>query len=305
MDWGVHLPHLGRGATRDGLMTFAQTADRLGLHSGWVSDHIAWPASVESIYPYSDDGSFPAPNDMPWLDPLATLLFVAGCTEQLRLGPTVLILGYRPPIQTAKLVATLDVVSEGRAILGVGVGWMREEFEVLDMPFDHRGARADEQLEVFKVLFSSDKPSFAGTYYSFPEIRFEPKPVQDPIPIWVGGASDPAFRRVVRFGDVFHAAFQPLEELEAAWQRIGEICDDSGRERSELGFSVRCYLDPDARMDPAKGLQGSPDQMLDRIGRMHEIGVDHIVVDITAPGGVQGRIDTMERFMAEVAPQAP
>ena len=111
----------------------------LGYHSGWVSDHIAWPSDIESRYPYTPDGAFPAPQNMPWLDPIGTLFFVAGCTERLKLGTTVLILGYRPPVQTAKAIASLDVVSEGRVILGVGVGWMREEFEVLGMPYDHRG----------------------------------------------------------------------------------------------------------------------------------------------------------------------
>jgi alkanesulfonate monooxygenase SsuD/methylene tetrahydromethanopterin reductase-like flavin-dependent oxidoreductase (luciferase family) len=151
MEFGVHLPHLGHQAERGPLMEFARKADQLGFHSGWVSDHVAWPTEVESRYPYSDNGDFPAPFNTPWLDPLGTLLFVAACTERLRLGTTVLILGYRPPVQTAKLLATLDVLSEGRAILGVGVGWMREEFEALGMPFDHRGARGDEQLEIFEA----------------------------------------------------------------------------------------------------------------------------------------------------------
>ena len=206
MDIGVHLPQLGRGATRDALVEFCTEAERLGVHSGWVSDHIAWPAEIAANYPYSDDGSFPAPNSMAWLEPIGTLLFVAGITEQIKLGQTVLIMGYRPPVQTAKLIATLDVLSQGRAILGAGVGWMREEFEVLGMPFDHRGKRADEQLEIFERLFADETPSYDGEFYSFPEIRFEPKPVQDRIPVWIGGASEPAFRRTARFGDCFHAA---------------------------------------------------------------------------------------------------
>src|SRR5213079_2483274 len=134
VEWGVHLPHLGYRASRDPLLRFARRVDELGFHSGWVSDHIAWPQDIESKYPYSDDGSFPAPAGMPWLDPLGTLFFVAACTEHLRLGTSVLILGYRPPVLTAKAVASLDVVSGGRAILGVGVGWMKEEFEILGMP---------------------------------------------------------------------------------------------------------------------------------------------------------------------------
>ena len=160
MDWGIHLPHLGRQATRQHLIEFAQAAESAGYHSGWVSDHIAWPSEIASKYPYTDDGSFAPPPDMPWLDPIGTMFFVAGCTERLKLGTTVLILGYRPPMLTAKAIASLDAVAEGRVILGVGVGWMREEFELLGMPYDHRGKRADEQLALFAELFSQPTPSF-------------------------------------------------------------------------------------------------------------------------------------------------
>jgi alkanesulfonate monooxygenase SsuD/methylene tetrahydromethanopterin reductase-like flavin-dependent oxidoreductase (luciferase family) len=155
MDWGIHLPHLGKQASGKALVSFAQRAEALGFHSGWVSDHIAWPRDIESRYPYTPDGAFPAAPDLPWLDPLGTLFFVAGCTTTLKLGTTVLILGYRPPVQTAKAIASLDVVSDGRVILGVGVGWMREEFEVLGMPFDHRGRRVDEQLSISYALHRS------------------------------------------------------------------------------------------------------------------------------------------------------
>ena len=171
MDWGIHLPHLGRQATRKNLLEFAQLADQLGYHSGWVSDHVAWPKDIASRYPYTDDGSFAPPTDMPWLDPIGTMFFVAGCTERLKLAPTVLILGYRPPVLTAKAMASLDVMSEGRAILGIGVGWMREEFEVLGMPYDHRGKRADEQLEIFQRFFTEAEPSFHGEFYDVPDGR--------------------------------------------------------------------------------------------------------------------------------------
>src|SRR5690606_6400356 len=161
-----------------------------------------------------DDGSFPPPPDMSWLDPIGTMFFVAGVTENLKLGPTVLVLGYRLPVVTAKAIASLDVLSEGRVILGVGVGWMREAFEVHGMPFDHRGKRADEQLELFLELFTEEHPSYDGTYYQIPEIGFEPKPAQAKVPVWVGGDTEPAFRRVVRYGDAFHAAFEPIGNVE-------------------------------------------------------------------------------------------
>ncbi len=271
------------------------------MHSGWVSDHIAWPADIESDYPYTADGSFPAPNDMAWLDPIGTLLFAAAVTDTMKLGQTVLIMGYRPPIQTAKLIATLDVLSAGRAILGAGVGWMREEFEVLGMPFDHRGQRADEQLEIFELLFTDPAPSYDGRFHRFPEIRFEPKPVQPHVPVWIGGSSEPAFRRVARFGDCFHAAFEPIETVEREWRRVRELVADAGRELDSVRLSVRLYLDPSGRMDPAVSIAGSSDRMAETLGRWAAVGVDHVLVDITAPGGPAGRLDALGAFMTNVA----
>lgn len=304
MDFGVHLPHLGRQAGRDTIIEHAQNADELGYHSVWTSDHIAWPASVESQYPYSEDGSFPAPNDMTWLDPVSTLLFVAGCTEHVKLGVTVMILGYRMPVQTAKVYATLDQLSEGRALLGVGIGWMREEFEALGMPWENRGRRADEMLDLFETLFSEERPSFDGRYYQVPEIAFEPKPKHGRIPIWVGGDTEPAWRRTVERGDVFHAAFEKAEKVEAAWKRIGELSDEAGRDRSELSLSIRYFLDFDSMADPDKSVQGSPEQMLDRLGRLADIGVSHVLLDTVARGGSEGKLDAMTRFAEEVMPHA-
>ena len=302
MDIGVHLPQLGRGATRAALMEFCTEAERLNVHSGWVSDHIAWPADISSKYPYSDDGSFPAPNSMAWLEPIGTLLFAAAITETMRLGQTVLIMGYRPPVQTAKLIATLDVLSEGRAILGAGIGWMREEFEVLGMPYDNRGKRADEQLEIFDRLFRDDTPSFDGEFYSFPEIKFEPKPVQSRIPVWVGGASEPAFRRTARFGDCFHAAFEPIETVEREWARVRELTTEAGRDAADMQLSIRLYLDPAGAMKPSLSIAGSAEQMIDTMSQWQAIGVDHVLVDITAPGGSSGRLEAMQAFMTDVVP---
>lgn len=302
MDIGVHLPQLGRGASRQALIEFCSEAERLEVHSGWVSDHIAWPAKIESKYPYTEDGSFPAPNDMAWLDPIGTLLFVAAVTERMKLGQTVLIMGYRPPVQTAKLMATLDVLSEGRAILGAGVGWMREEFEVLGMPYDHRGARADEQLEIFTKLFTEETPSYDGTYYQFPEIRFEPKPPQGRIPVWVGGASEAAFRRTARFGDCFHAAFEPIDTVRAEWARVQELVAEAGRDTADVTLSIRLYLDPGSAMKPAVSVAGSSEQMIDTLSQWAAIDVSHVLVDITAPGGPKGRLEALQAFMTEVVP---
>jgi alkanesulfonate monooxygenase SsuD/methylene tetrahydromethanopterin reductase-like flavin-dependent oxidoreductase (luciferase family) len=179
---------------------------------------------------------------------------------------------------------------------------MREEFELLVMPYDHRGKRADETLQLFNTLFDNRQPSFSGEYYSVPEIGFEPKPHNGRVPIWVGGDTEPAFRRVARFGDAFHAAFQPIAEVEAAWKRIGELTSEAGRDPSALRLSIRLYLDPASSMPPAKSVGGSRDQMLDTIGAWQGIGVDHILLDPVAPGGFAGRRAAMESFMTDVAP---
>ena len=303
MDWGVHLPHLGRNVGRESLMGFAQEVDRLGFHSGWTSDHVCWPADVSSKYPYTDDGSFPATPDMGWLDPIGTLQFLAACTENLRLGFTVLILPYRPPVATAKQLATIDVLSGGRLILGVGVGWMKEEADVLGMPWDNRGARSDEQLEIFERLFYDEHPSYDGAYYAFPEVGFEPKPIQQPVPIWVGGHTAAAFRRTARFGHAFHAAFQPLETVAEEWAAVQEACESRDRDPGELELSLRVHLDLAEVMEPYKSIGGSVDKMVDTIGRMSEIGIGHVLLDPVARGGVPGRLDALRTFMADVAPQ--
>jgi probable F420-dependent oxidoreductase len=303
MDWGVHLPHLGRDVGRDSLIEFAQTAEKIGIHSAWASDHVCWPTQFESKYPYSRDGSFPAPSGLGWLDPIGTLLFVAGCTEQIRLGFTVLILPYRQPVATAKQLATIDVVSEGRLILGVGVGWMREEAQVLGMPWDNRGRRSDEQLEIFEALFQEETPSYDGTYYSFPQVRFEPKPIQQPLPVWVGGNSPAAFRRTARFGHAFHAAFEPLDVVEKEWEQVREACEAIARDPDELDLSLRMFLDPNETMEPAKSIGGSSDQMVDTIGLCQEIGITHILLDPVARGGIDGRLDALTDFMSDVASQ--
>ncbi|HEY5679111.1 MAG TPA: LLM class F420-dependent oxidoreductase [Pseudomonadales bacterium] len=302
MQIGIHAPHLGRELDPVTVRSFVQECDTLGVHSLWVSDHVCWPADIASKYPYTEDGSFPATPEMGWLDPIGTLLFIAGCTDRVRLGTTVLILPYRPPVATAKQLATLDVVSGGRLILGVGIGWMAEEAAVLGMPWDHRGRRSDEQLEIFRRLFTETEPSFEGEFYSFPKVGFEPKPVQQPVPVWVGGSTPAAFRRVARFGQAFHAAFQPLAEVGREWRAVQAACEEIGRDPSDLSLSLRLYLDPDSRMEPEKSVAGSAEQMRERLFELAAAGVGHVVLDPVARGGVQGRLDAVRGFMTDVAP---
>jgi len=301
MQIGVHAPHLGRQLDPNTLRSFAQECETHGVHSLWVSDHVCWPADINSKYPYTHDGSFPAAPDMGWLDPLGTLTFIAGCTSRIRLGTTVLILPYRPPVATAKQLATLDVLSNGRLILGVGVGWMAEEAAVLGMPWDQRGKRSDEQLEIFARLFNDASPSFDGEFYRFEPVGFEPKPIQRPIPVWVGGATQAAFERTARFGHGFHAAFQPLDVVAREWQAVRAACVARKRDPNELTLSLRLYLDPAGQMEPEKSIAGTPAQMRDRLAELAAAGVSHVVLDPVARGGVQGRLDAVRAFMRDVA----
>lgn len=297
IEWGVHLPHLGRQVDAASLTHFAQAIEKMGCASAWVSDHVCWPAEIESKYPYTDDGSFAPSPDMGWLDPIGTQLFVAGVTERLRLGFSVLILPYRQPVTTAKQLATLDVLSNGRLILGAGVGWMREEAEILGMPWDNRGKRADEQLELFARLFNDAAPQFDGKFYQVPEVGFEPKPLQKPVPIWVGGATPAAFRRAARYGTGFHAAFQPLSVVADEFTQVCEAAAQLGRDAEELTLSLRIFLDPAGVMEPAKAISGSPGQMQDRIGELAAAGIRHVVLDPVARGGIAGRLDAVAAFM--------
>ncbi len=301
MQIGIHAPHLGQELNAATLQSFARECDELGVHSLWVSDHVCWPSDIRSKYPYTDDGSFPAKPELGWLDPIGTLLFIAGCTSNIRLGTSVLILPYRPPVTTAKQLATLDIVSNGRLILGVGVGWMAEEAAVLGMPWDHRGKRADEQLQIFEQLFTQDAPSFEGEFYQFPKVGFEPKPIQQPLPVWVGGSTDAAFRRAARFGHGFHAAFQPLDVVRREWQAVRAACEDIDRDPSELILSLRLYLDPESRMEPEKSVAGSAEQMRQRMTELAAAGVRHVLLDPVARGGAAGRLDAVRQFMVDVA----
>ena len=297
IQWGVHLPHLGRQTDPETLIEFAQAIEAAGAHSGWVSDHVCWPAEIASKYPYTEDGSFAPSPDMQWLDPLGTLQFIAGVTTSLKLGTTVLILPYRPPVTTAKQLATIDHLSNGRLILGAGVGWMAEEASVLGMPWDNRGKRADEQLEIFTTLFNDPEPEFQGEYYQLPKVGFEPKPKQHPLPIWIGGSSVAAFRRAAKYGTGFHAAFQPIDVVVAEFQQVREQAEELGRNPDELTLSLRVFLDPAGAMPAEHSIGGSADQIAERIGQLEQAGISHVLLDPVARGGVQGRLDAVLEFL--------
>jgi probable F420-dependent oxidoreductase len=191
MDFGVFLPVSGRASSRGGLMHAARTAEELGFTTVWAADRIVIPWKIETAYNYNWSGSFFVPPEASFLEALTVLSFLAGCTERLKLGISVLVTPYRDPLYWAKIATTIDQLSEGRLVLGFGVGWMEEEFEALGRGhlFGSRGRVADEQLAIFRNLLTEEHCSFQGEFYAYDDIAFQPKSydADRPLPIWIGG----------------------------------------------------------------------------------------------------------------------
>jgi probable F420-dependent oxidoreductase len=270
MDIGCHLPTQGPLATGEALTTFAREADRRGIASLWVSDHVIFPRTATGSYP---GGRFPHPPDKPYLEPVVALAAAAVCTTRARLGSSVFILGHRHPVVMAKMLASIDALCDGRLICGVGVGWWKEELEILGVPFNRRGRQADEILKVFTTLWSDTHPSFEGEFFRFRDIGFAPKPVQKPRPpIWVGGDSPGAFRRVATLGDGWHATSKTPAEFREALPRLRAAADKAGRAFDTIELSLRYTLRDDLL---AKG----PQAVVDTLAEYKRLGLSHILLE--------------------------
>ncbi len=240
MKFGFYLPNQGPTARPEPLAAIAKKGDELGFYCMVAGDHILVPDVIDSPYPYTVGGVFPGGGTGEYFEQLTLLTYLAGVTKQIRLVPSVMIVPHRPVLLTAKILATLDVLSQGRLNLGVGVGWMEEEFQALGAPpFAQRGAVTDEYIRAFKELWTSDNPTFAGEFCRFSNVKFLPKPVQQPHPpIWVGGHSLPAIRRAARLGDGWmHAGGDPAE-LDACLRRLAELRAEYGREHEPFEVHV-------------------------------------------------------------------
>jgi len=263
VQFGVLLPQFGphaRGAdVQQRIRQVALAADRLGYSVVWTAEHIVFPETIRTPYPYGS--RYPFPLTDPIFDVVATLSWVAALTTRVRLGTSVLVLPYRNPIVLAKELATLDVLSEGRLLLGVAGGWLAEEFEMLGVAFRERGARTDEYIALLRALWTQDRVSFTGRFYRLDGALFFPKPVQQPPPIWIGGGSPAALGRVARLGDGWIAAPRPtLEDLAKDIAEIGRLAERAGRDPARIGVS-------------SNGAATSLDDLLDRIPRMERAGV--------------------------------
>jgi probable F420-dependent oxidoreductase len=298
--------------TRAAYLAVASAAERAGFDFLSVSDHLVVPAQLRSAYPYTAGGTFGG-EEGHCLDQLATIAFLAGATERLRLLTSVLVLPYRPAIPTAKLLASIDVLSNGRLIVGAGAGWMREEFLHLEVPFEARGALTDEYLQAFRELWTEDRPAYRGQYVRFSDLLFYPKPIQKPHPpIWIGGESAAARRRAIRFGAAWYPASnnqrRPLdtpERLRAEIAGMQSECERAGRHPALLGISLLVqhpfeWSQRNIQDGSARALfTGSSSQMRADAAALADIGVGHVAVRLGGASLAEA-VGRLERFGAEV-----
>jgi len=301
MHFGLHLPASSSGVTSADLIRFVQRAETLGFYCVTVADHVVVPKNISIPYPYTVDGKYPGTGYH--LETLTTMTFLAGATKRIRFITSVMIAPYRNPIITAKMLASLDVLSEGRVIVGLGVGWMKEEFDNLNAPpFADRGRVTDEYIKAFRELWTNDHPVFHGQYCEFSDIVFLPKPVQKPaIPIWIGGHSRQAIRRAAQLGDGWHpiggVPTIPLEPEDMAkdLELLAGYAEKAGRNPKDIRVALKGSLfDREKQSTPGQRRRfiGSADEVAADIGEYRNVGVDTMIFDVRRPSFTE----TLERM---------
>ncbi len=310
MRYGFYLPTRGPLGNPDDITEIARAGEDFGYATIVFGDHIVFPVEFSSPYPYTVDGGFPGVGDA--LEQLTLMSFVAGITQTSRLVNSVMILPHRNPLASAKILATIDVLSKGRLTVGVGVGWMREEFAALDAAdFDKRGAVSNEYLEIFKKCWTQDPVSHDGEFYSFKELRCIPQPVQNPHPpIWIGGHSRAALRRVAKYGDGWHpvgaTSASPLApaEFQGHLDQLKMMCDGESRDFAALTISFKAPSYDPGRVPMGHDrlfFTGEAAQIAEDIRTYQAMGVDEVIFDFRSPL-LAKTIENMDQFMKEVAP---
>jgi probable F420-dependent oxidoreductase len=308
MQIGFNAPSGGPLAGPDPLTRLVIEGEAMGFDYATISDHVVIPTDIHAKYPYSDTGEFPAGSRGERHEQLTEVAFLAAKTSRLRLVTSVMVVPHRPAVLTAKILSTIDVLSGGRLTVGIGAGWLQEEFEALQTPdFTARGKVTDEYLMACKVLWTSDTPSFAGEYVAFQDITFAPKPVQSPLPIWVGGESGPALRRTARLGDGWYPIGTnpsfPLDSLpryQAGVAKLHKLLADAGRKPESAALAYRCQkYGPELPAKAGDGerrlFSGTPDEIAGDIRDFKAMGV--AALDFNFAGATaEAVLDSMKSF---------
>jgi len=312
MQIGCSAPTSGPLIGPDSLLRIATEAEALGFDYVTVSDHVMIPTSIASRYPYSDSGEFPSGAAADRLEQLTAATFIAAATTKLRIVTSVMVVPHRPAVLTAKILATIDYLSKGRLTLGIGAGWCEEEFVAIGAPpFAERGAVTDEWMMACKELWSSDHPQFDGKYVKFKDVLFPPKPVQQPIPIWIGGESGPALRRTAAYGDAWYPIgtnpqfpMDTLDRYKAGVAKLRGLTEKAGRPASAVGLAYRVSSNPEAQpkgtVDGQRKLfTGSATDFAGDIKALQDVGVTAFDFGLFGPS-LQATLDNMKRFSDDV-----
>ena len=291
MKFGITGVGSGSTARPELLTQVAKKAEELNFESVWIPEHLAIPVSINSPYPYSEDGKFPGGPNAALHDPFVALSFVAACTEKIKLGTGVFVLPLRNPLAVAKAAASVDVLSQGRLLFGIGVGWLEEEFQAIGMNFQDRAARGREWVKILKALWTEETPEYDGRFHSFEPIGFNPKPVQKPHPpIIFGGETRAALKRTAALGDGWYGVRYTPESVKPQLALLKELTQQAERDFSEIEISV--------------GFEPGTAMSLDNVKQFQDAGVHRLMT--FAPGFIpRSRFETdlypnMERFANEV-----
>jgi len=307
VDIGISLPTVGPAGEREFVLDVARAAERLGFHSVWTTDHIAFPKVRTTEYPYQESTTELAFSPgMDWLDPIAVMGVVAGATERITIGTSVLVVPYRHPVVLAQELASLDRLSEGRIVLGVGSGWMDEEFAAVGVPKRERGARTDESIDLMQRLWEATGPiSFDGRFWQLDEVVLASRPHRPGgPPVMVGGNSEPALRRAGRLGDGWLGFEVFVDQVPDKRETLARAAKEAGRDPTAITLSVRRGLVPPFEVSnflpDRRSIQGPPEDVAAELGAYAAEGVSLVVLDLAFI--VPDIMATMEWLAAEVVP---
>jgi probable F420-dependent oxidoreductase len=307
--FGLDVGVYGRLATRDHILEIAELAESSGLESIWVADHVVFPVTFTSKYPYSPTGAFPL--DMtqePLLEPMATLGVLVGATRRVKIGTAVLVMPYRNPVLLGRMLATLDVLSGGRIILGAGVGWLAEEFTALDArPFVARGRVTDECIEIVKRMCQGGEVSFQGEHYQIAPLVSHPGSVQRPhLPILIGGTSKAALQRVVRLGDGWLSTGLHPQRASERLRVLRQLCATQGRRFEDLSLSHKIFIGigevrrgTDGSRDTGTGSQA---EIVDDLRRLVDLGYRRCIVRYRGNDAEEQR-KQLRMFLDDIMPK--
>lgn len=318
MQLGLQLPTTSRRVPAADVVRCAREAEALGFDSVWTFEHLFHPSELRSRYPYTPDGSYGLPHSMDLLEPVATLAVCGGATRRVELGTAVMIPLFRHPVPLAKSLATLDLLVGGRLVLGLGVGWMKEEYDAVDVPFACRGERFEEHVIAMRRIWREGECAFKGEFYSWEEASFIPRPPRGDIPLLFGGHVDAVLRRVARIGDGWIissmlAGGGTLEErlgrVSFAYYRDGltrlrRFCDEAERDFGELrNVATRPMVLADAPPRDRPVLMGAPEQILTDLERLAALGIStmNLVVYGTS---LDAALESAARIAYEILPTA-